>query len=272
MHIKDVDSNLVYAVCEAVDCGMVTCVPCKTLIRSGLRHHECKGQEVERVFQETAKKEGYKECFACGRTIELAEACNHITCQCGSSFCYICGKQWEGIHGCPQYGPAQYDDEGYNQDGYHRDTGLNRDGRSRVQQLQHERGEAGEDSDEDDDPDANEDVLQHVNADRRAFINSLDPETREEALDLLRIELMETQGIFFGQPQHNGNNQQFGEDDEESEENENDDEDDEGDEARSDAGGDDEDGEGSTDDGNSQNSDDSAPEPQMDSEHVPGAL
>ena len=50
----------------------------------------------------------------CGRTIELAEACNAMTCQCGTSFCYICGEQaepesehWLRVDGgCPRYGAA----------------------------------------------------------------------------------------------------------------------------------------------------------------------
>lgn len=49
---------------------------------------------------------------SCGRTIELAEACNAITCQCSTSFCYICGEQaepesehWLRVDGgCPRYG------------------------------------------------------------------------------------------------------------------------------------------------------------------------
>jgi hypothetical protein len=50
----------------------------------------------------------------CGRTIQLAEACNAMTCQCGTSFCYICGEpaEPESEHwmradgGCPRYGIA----------------------------------------------------------------------------------------------------------------------------------------------------------------------
>lgn len=50
----------------------------------------------------------------CARTIELAEACNAITCQCGTNFCYVCGAQaepesehWLRVDGgCPRYGVA----------------------------------------------------------------------------------------------------------------------------------------------------------------------
>lgn len=50
----------------------------------------------------------------CARTIELAEACNAITCQCGINFCYVCGEEaepesehWLRVDGgCPRYGVA----------------------------------------------------------------------------------------------------------------------------------------------------------------------
>ena len=48
----------------------------------------------------------------CGRMIELTEACNAITCQCGTNFCYVCGEPAEpgsehwmrDVDGCPRYG------------------------------------------------------------------------------------------------------------------------------------------------------------------------
>jgi hypothetical protein len=48
----------------------------------------------------------------CARTIELAEACNAITCQCGTNFCYVCGAEAEPASehwlresgGCPRFG------------------------------------------------------------------------------------------------------------------------------------------------------------------------
>jgi hypothetical protein len=65
----------------------------------------------------------------CGRTIQLAEACNAMTCQCGTGFCYICGEQAEpesehwmrADGGCPRYGiagsgRAMFDDDFGNAD------------------------------------------------------------------------------------------------------------------------------------------------------------
>ena len=113
------------------------------------------------------------------------------------------------MHGCPHYGPAIYDAEGYNQNGYHRDTGLNREGLTRRQDVARRRGEDPNDVDEEDDDDDDDDnegeedpdweVLQHLAPDQRITINTLHGEAREDALDQLRIMLFETQGILFGQ-------------------------------------------------------------------------
>ncbi|KAH7361234.1 hypothetical protein BKA66DRAFT_444801 [Pyrenochaeta sp. MPI-SDFR-AT-0127] len=222
-HVEDPNTKITYAICESDDCGKVTCVKCKTLLDHGTKNHTCQQTEDDAKFKLTATKKGYQECFVCGATVELAEACNHITCECGHDFCYICGKDWDGLHGCPHYGPATYDDEGYNQDGFHRTTGLNRDGLTRRQDLARARGE--EDPNEDDDAEQDEDpdwdVLQHLTPEQLMTINVLQGADREDALDQHRIELMETQGVTFnqGQPEPNAiqddeHNEAQGEDDE----------------------------------------------------------
>jgi hypothetical protein len=103
------------------------------------------------------------------------------------------------LHGCPHYGQPKYDEEGYNQDGYHRETGLNREGLNRRQETARRRGanpdEEDEFDEEEDDPDW--EVLQHLDPNQRIMINNLMPDAREDALDQLRIELFETQGIHF---------------------------------------------------------------------------
>lgn len=125
------------------------------------------------------------------------------SCECGHDFCYVCGKDWGDLHGCPHYGPAIYDEEGYNQDGFHRTTGLNRNGLTRLQDLALARGEEdrddGDDDEQDEDPDW--DVLRHLTPDQRMTINVLEGADREDALDQHRIELMETRGILFNQHQ-----------------------------------------------------------------------
>ncbi|KAF2730501.1 hypothetical protein EJ04DRAFT_407450, partial [Polyplosphaeria fusca] len=139
--------TITFAVC--IDCKAMTCASCKQRITAGLQSHQCEVSEEDKQFAIVARENRYQNCYNCGLTIELAEACNHIR-QCGADFCYVCGKPWEGIHGCPHYGPAQYDDEGYNQEGFHRDTDLNREGRTRREQAIHDHGEDPDDFHDDD--------------------------------------------------------------------------------------------------------------------------
>lgn len=57
----------------------MTCVGCKTLLEHGTCDHACTKSEDEKKFKETATEKGYMDCGVCGATVELAEACNHIT-------------------------------------------------------------------------------------------------------------------------------------------------------------------------------------------------
>ncbi|KAI4657741.1 uncharacterized protein J4E78_006129 [Alternaria triticimaculans] len=234
-HVEDPESKITYAICEAEECGKLTCVKCRTLLDEGTQNHKCDQNEDDKKFKQTANEKGYQECFVCGATVELAEACNHITCECGNSFCYICGENWPGMHGCPQYGPAEYDEEGYNQDGFHRDSGLSREGLTRRQEILRARAldEAQRQADDDDEDDEEEgdarndpewEVLQHLTPDQRAIVNMLPHGPREDALDQHRIELFENQGILFDQfnphpppptphPQDDGEDGDEGEDD-----------------------------------------------------------
>jgi hypothetical protein len=76
-HIKDTDTNITYAVCDSDDCFQATCCSCKTLLPDGIDSHTCKGKDSDQMFKEIANKNGYKECFVCGATVELAEGKFH---------------------------------------------------------------------------------------------------------------------------------------------------------------------------------------------------
>jgi hypothetical protein len=140
-----------------------------------------------------------------------------------------------------------YDDQGYNQDGYHRDTGLNREGLTRRQEIARANAEDGPQGDHGDDVDDEEgdeegddpewEVLQHLTPEQRAMINLLPDGAREDALDQHRIELFENEGITFDQflPQEHQEQHHGG------------DEDDDGDEGNGDEGDGDE-GHGDNDD------------------------
>lgn len=173
------------------------------------------------------------------RHVSNIRVLTRFRCDCGSDFCYICGKDWTGIHGCPHYGPADYDEEGYNQDGFHRDTSLNRDGLTRRQNEAQLRADDADDEGVDED-DVEWDVLQHLTLDQRVMLNILDHENRADAMDQLRIQLFETRGILFnqGQPQpdeiEDSNDNEDSENDDHDEEDEDDENDEDGEDDESD--------------------------------------
>ncbi|KAF4437267.1 E3 ubiquitin- ligase ARI4 [Fusarium acutatum] len=81
-------------------CDTHTCRDC------GERGHPgqpCREGAAEEDVWATMDENRTVNCPGCGRMIELAEACNHMTCVCGQEFCFICGEIWRTC-GCPTYG------------------------------------------------------------------------------------------------------------------------------------------------------------------------
>lgn len=71
------DFGVTYAKCEKKACGKVSCISCKTILTK-VPGHICSVAEADKQFRAMAEREGYQECYACGSTVELTEACNHI--------------------------------------------------------------------------------------------------------------------------------------------------------------------------------------------------
>jgi hypothetical protein len=78
-HVTDRATEITYAICEDDTCGKLTCIGCKNVLDEGTQNHICKKNENEEKFLQVAKENGYQECRTCGATVELAEACNHIS-------------------------------------------------------------------------------------------------------------------------------------------------------------------------------------------------
>lgn len=55
------------------------CKSCSDIFHAALLQHICEIPEEDKKFKIAAKEKGYQECFGCGSTVELAEACNHMT-------------------------------------------------------------------------------------------------------------------------------------------------------------------------------------------------
>lgn len=46
------------------------------------------------LTNQLAEEEGWKRCYNCQALVEHREACQHMTCRCGTQFCYVCGLRW----------------------------------------------------------------------------------------------------------------------------------------------------------------------------------
>lgn len=47
-------------------------------------------REQERLFQEWVMESGVKKCPSCQAWVEKMEGCNHMSCKCGTHFCWFC--------------------------------------------------------------------------------------------------------------------------------------------------------------------------------------
>lgn len=114
------------------DCKNASCMVCDEVPSepAAILQHVCAGRSFAnekraQAFVGLKRGKDWQLCPSrqCGRRIELSEACNHITCNCGMGFCFICGKEAEGDSehwaspksGCPRYNHpddsnAEYDE------------------------------------------------------------------------------------------------------------------------------------------------------------------
>lgn len=77
-----------------------TPVPCKIMIAWG----ETDWDDVSRMWLDMNTKKCPNE--ECGRNLQKNEGCDHMTCKCGASFCWLCLKQWQGHTQCIVPPPA----------------------------------------------------------------------------------------------------------------------------------------------------------------------
>ncbi|EMC94255.1 hypothetical protein BAUCODRAFT_52249, partial [Baudoinia panamericana UAMH 10762] len=85
-------------------CNWYTCLRCRETHstsdaagRKAKMTHDCDPDTVvqgrEEAFKGLVRGKDYQDCpnDQCRTRIELKEACNHVTCNCGTEFCYLCG-------------------------------------------------------------------------------------------------------------------------------------------------------------------------------------
>ena len=69
-------------------CHVNTCPRCKDPAHPG------EGCGVG-ALQALAISEEWQTCPGCNTVVELNLGCNHITCRCGTQFCYLCAALWK---------------------------------------------------------------------------------------------------------------------------------------------------------------------------------
>ena len=71
-------------------CKKLTCRHCRSRAHPGKLCTQDK--ETEKVKELGAKK-GWQHCPGCRSLVERNEGCLHMTCKCGTEFCYNCGDR-----------------------------------------------------------------------------------------------------------------------------------------------------------------------------------
>jgi hypothetical protein len=100
-------------------CKKSYCLQCKTEWHKGMTCEEyqiTKNKDENDVkFEEYAKGSKLKQCPKCKRWVEKIDGCDHITCTCGTPFCYRCGriKESDYDHGCRYCENNPFGNEGF---------------------------------------------------------------------------------------------------------------------------------------------------------------
>lgn len=76
------------------------CVNCKVPWHRNMNCAEYKRRNPVPLMEESklknlAARNYWRQCVKCKHMIELAAGCYHMTCRCGSEFCYTCGAEWK---------------------------------------------------------------------------------------------------------------------------------------------------------------------------------
>ena len=79
-------------------CKKSYCLKCKVEWHKGMTCEENRKartyDENDQKFDDYVKGNNFKQCPRCKRWVEKISGCNHISCRCGSNFCYNCGQDY----------------------------------------------------------------------------------------------------------------------------------------------------------------------------------
>ncbi|KAI8986733.1 hypothetical protein BD414DRAFT_380319, partial [Trametes punicea] len=85
-------------VCPSPSCSTRTCARCRTEVRRGasLDAHACAHDPAYDATLRLGSRLGWVRCPHCEDLIERDGGCAHMTCSCGTEFCYDCGAKYSG--------------------------------------------------------------------------------------------------------------------------------------------------------------------------------
>ncbi|KAF9477426.1 hypothetical protein BDN70DRAFT_861858 [Pholiota conissans] len=73
-------------------CRRSTCLRCK---QASHLDEDCVPSEATVQLRALAQAQRWQNCPGCGFVVELIEGCYHMTCRCGTQFCYQCSALWK---------------------------------------------------------------------------------------------------------------------------------------------------------------------------------
>ncbi|KAI0371232.1 hypothetical protein BV20DRAFT_191688 [Pilatotrama ljubarskyi] len=84
--------------CAFSACATRTCARCRAAVdpSADAQTHECKHDTGYRMALQLGSRLGWMRCPECEELIERHSGCPHMTCVCGTEFCYECGNRYNG--------------------------------------------------------------------------------------------------------------------------------------------------------------------------------
>ncbi|OJT02838.1 hypothetical protein TRAPUB_6694 [Trametes pubescens] len=84
--------------CGDPACHTRTCARCKAAVGRDdtAETHVCAYDAGHRAVLQLGTRHGWVRCPGCEQLVERNGGCPHMTCHCGTEFCYSCGKRYSG--------------------------------------------------------------------------------------------------------------------------------------------------------------------------------
>lgn len=85
------------------ECNQETCTECK---QGRSQHTTLQGNKdicpeiISKEDKELADQKKWKQCPGCRILVEKNDGCDHMSCECGTEFCYRCGTEYATDHSC----------------------------------------------------------------------------------------------------------------------------------------------------------------------------